>query len=283
MVEIQKTSKIIQIAHIFYLFPPPKMCMHHLGDKEIRKQKWKIKCKDTRAGRMPLIRLSSCSGEAHALVPRGPGWKQIRKHRATVWLGFRKPFLFITGILRPLKIRSKTNSSHCWIAVSSWIVWLARFLWLKLMPCLAETMILATGTIWREAEQPGLPDSWVLLNYVSAFVCFPEGWNEMQACHQDSNTALDSVMCKIRVWEKRIPSKEIIGIISGVWEELHENTQIWILHLLNQRVQNIMCDCLAKVTPSLEWKRKRKVGKKRQRGSPMWAPSEPCGAWQPEG
>lgn len=96
---------------------------------------------------------STCSG------PRLPGWKQIRKHRATIWLGFRIPFLFVTSILRPLKIRSKTNSSHCWIAVSSWIVWLARFLWLKLMPCLAKIVMLAIGTIW---EEPEYSISWLL-------------------------------------------------------------------------------------------------------------------------
>lgn len=148
-----------------------------------------------------LQRGSTCSG------PRLPGWKQIRKHRATIWLGFRKPFLFVTGILRPLKIRSKTNSSHCWIAMSSWIVWLARFLWLKLMPSLARTVILAIGTIWEEPEQSGFPDSWVLLNYISTFICFPQEWNEVQACHKDSDTALGPGPYKIKVWGKRTVSK----------------------------------------------------------------------------
>lgn len=134
----------------------------------------------------------------HMLRPRLPGWKQIRKPRATAWLGFRKTFLFVTGILRPLKIRSKTNSSQCWIATSSWIVGLARFLWLKLMPCLAKTVIRAIGTIWEEPEQPGFPDSWVPLNFVSAFICLPQEWNEMQAKYKDLTTTLDPVMCKIR-------------------------------------------------------------------------------------
>lgn len=154
---------------------------------------------------------NTCSG------PRLPGWKQIRKHRATIWLGFRKPFLFVTGILRPLKMRSKTNSSHCWIAMSSWIVLLARFLWLKLMPSLAKTVILAIGTIWVEPEQSGFPDSWVLLNYISAFICFPQEWNEVQACHKDSDTALDPAMCKIKVWGKEQYQKEIIGVVPGAW------------------------------------------------------------------
>lgn len=132
---------------------------------------------------------STCSG------PRLPGWKQIKKHRATTWLGFRKPFLCVIGILRPLKIRSKTNSIHCWIAMSSWIVWLARFLWLKLMPCLAKTVTLAIGTIWEEPTQSGFPDSWVPLNYTSAFICFPQEWNEVEASHKDSNTTLDPVVC----------------------------------------------------------------------------------------
>lgn len=149
------------------------MYMSLFRDNEIRRQKWnKIQERQSWTTACHTIRRlqqgSTCSG------PRLPGWKQIRKHRATIWLGLRKPFLFVTGILRPLKIRSKTNSSHCWIAMSSWIVWLARFLWLKLMPSLAKTVILAIGTIWEEPEQSGFPDSWVPLNYMSAFICFPQ-------------------------------------------------------------------------------------------------------------
>lgn len=160
----------------------------------------------------------TCSG------PRLPGWKQIRKHRATIWLGFRKTFLFVTGVLRPLKIRSKTNSPQCWIAVSSWIVWLARFLWLKLMPYLAKNVLLAIGTIWEEREQSGFPDSWVPLNYVSVFICFPQEWNEMQATHKDLTTTLDPVIWKIRVWKKKTLSKRKWLTLSQEYgRELHEN------------------------------------------------------------
>lgn len=129
------------------------------------------------------ITIRQAAVEKHMLWSQVAWPKQIRKHRATIWLGFRKPFLFVTSILRPLKIRSKTNSSHCWIATSSWIVWLAKFLRLKLILCLAKSVTRAIGAIWEEPEEPGFLHSWVPLNYISAFIWVQTSHKNFQMHH----------------------------------------------------------------------------------------------------
>lgn len=160
------------------------------------------------------ITMRQATVEKHMLWSQVAWPKQIRKHRAAIWLGFRKPFLFVTSILRPLKIRSKTNSSHCWIATSSWIVWLAKFLQLKLILCLAKAVTRAIGAIWGEPEEPGSLHSWVPLNYISAFICLPDEWSGAQTSHKNSNAPFDPGICKIRAWvfKKEYVKKKLEGL-----------------------------------------------------------------------
>ena len=158
------TFEIFQITCMSFLptLTHLPVSMHWFGNTEIKERKWKDRIKENEIQEHQSWMLASHTirqkqRRSTGSAPRSPGWKQIRKHRAAIWLGFRKTFLFVTGTLRPLKIRSKTNSSQCWTAMSSRIVWLARFLWLKLMPHLAKAIILAIGTIWEKPQQSGFP------------------------------------------------------------------------------------------------------------------------------